>query len=338
MVVKRKVASCLASVLFLLSLTPSMMAQRTQIRGFVDVLSSVQDGKVSFGFGEQDLFITSELNDRISFLGESVFKWTPQTPTQFSVSVERVIVKYNFAGNHNLLLGKGHTPLNYWNDNYHHGRVFFPTIDRPLLFGANIIPLHTTGVGVEGHDLGELRFGYDVMVGNGLGSSEVVDNDVFKSISAAVHIKPVDKLQIGISYYSDIISKGATIRGKVINWQVNQQLFSASIAHFGKKFELLAEGTFGFDRTDTTGTTQTFAGYVYAGYKITPKIIPYVRFDQLQFQNGEIYYTKDNTTAFVGGIRFVINYLAVVKVEYQHTRADLEGRQDKFTAQFAIGF
>ena len=338
MVVKRKVASCLASVLLFLSIYSPVAAQRTQIRGFVDVLSSVQDGKVSFGFGEQDLFITSELNDRISFLGESVFKWTPQTPTQFSVSVERVIIKYNFVGNHNLLLGKGHTPLNYWNDNYHHGRVFFPTIDRPLLFAANIIPLHTTGIGVEGHDLGELRFGYDAMVGNGLGSAEVADNDAFKSLSLAVHIKPFDKLQIGASYYSDIISKGSTIRGKTINWQVNQQLFGGSVAYFGKKFELLAEGTFGFDRTDTTGTTQTFAGYLYAGYKVTPKIIPYVRFDRLQFQDGEIYFAKDNTTSFVGGIRFVINYLAVVKLEYQHTDAEVEGRQDKFTAQFAIGF
>ena len=61
MIVKRKVASYLAIIVALHLLAISSMAQRTQIRGFIDALTSVQDGKVSFGFGEQDLFITSEL-------------------------------------------------------------------------------------------------------------------------------------------------------------------------------------------------------------------------------------------------------------------------------------
>src|SRR4029079_917110 len=126
-------------------------------------------------------------NDRLSFLGESVFKYTPSSPTEFSVSIERVVIKYNFYGNNNLLIGKHHTPLNYWNDTYHHGRLFFPTINRPLLFAAEIIPLHTTGISLQGQNLGSLKFGYDLMVGNGLGSSNVTDNDKHKSVTAAVH-------------------------------------------------------------------------------------------------------------------------------------------------------
>lgn len=338
MTVKRKVASYLASVIFLHLLSISVMGQRTQIRGFIDALTTLQDKKVSFGFGEQDLFITSELNDRLSFLGESVFKYTPSTPTEFSVSIERVVIKYNFYGNNNLLIGKHHTPLNYWNDTYHHGRVFFPTIERPLLFAANIIPLHTTGIGVQGHDFGKLRFGYDFMVGNGLGSGEVSDNDKNKSISAAVHIKPIEKLRIGVSYYYDVISKGADVHERIIDWQVNQQLFTGSVAYFGRKFELLAESTVGYNKTDTTGSKQTIASYIYGGYRITEKIIPYFRWDDLHYQDGEIYYIKNNTTSIVGGIRFQINYLAAVKLEYQHINAEIEGRIDKFTAQFAIGF
>src|ERR1700709_150472 len=101
--------------------TAKTTAQSTQIKGFVDVGSSYDTKKVSFGFSEQDLFITSALNDRISFLGESVFKYAPSSPTEFSVSIERVIINYNIKRNHNLILGKIHTPLNYWNDTYHHG-------------------------------------------------------------------------------------------------------------------------------------------------------------------------------------------------------------------------
>jgi hypothetical protein len=331
-----------ATIILLLALAgfsfSSSFAQTTQIRGFIDGLISYQNGKASFGFGEQDLFITSELHDRISFLGESVFKYTPSSPTEFSVSIERVVIKFNLAGNHNLLIGKHHTPLNYWNDTYHHGRVFFPTIERPLLFAANIIPLHTTGASIQGHDLGKLKFGYDFMVGNGLGSSEIEDNDKHKSVTAAIHIKPVDKLRIGISYYHDVISKGARVHEKIIDWRVNQTLLTGSLAYFGKKFELLAEGTLGINKTDTTGSRQTLASYLYTGYRISEKITPYVRLDNLNFQEGEIYFTKDNTASVVAGIRYNINYLTVVKLEYQHQHSSLQGNIDKVTAQFAIGF
>ncbi|MDB5241687.1 MAG: hypothetical protein JWP57_2312, partial [Spirosoma sp.] len=114
-------------------------AQRTQIRGFVDALTYYQNDKLNFSFGEQDLFITSEINERLSFLGETVFKYSPNSPTLFDISIERVILKYNYAGNHSILIGKHHTPVNYWNDTYHHGRVFFPTIERPLVFSQGII-------------------------------------------------------------------------------------------------------------------------------------------------------------------------------------------------------
>jgi hypothetical protein len=313
-------------------------SQETQIKGFVDVLAGYDNKKVTFGFDEQDLFITSVINDRISFLGESVFKYTPTTPTEFSVSVERIIIKYNIAGNHDLIMGKIHTPLNYWNDTYHHGRVFFPTIDRPLLFAANIIPLHTVGLGVQGHDFGKLKFGYDLFVGNGIGSSAIVDNDNNKSLTAAIHIKPADRLRIGISFYNDVISSGADVEGKIINWKVNQHLYSASVARFGKKFEILAESTAGVNHTDTTGSKTTFASYVYAGYHVTEKFIPYLRYDNINYQQGEVYYTKNNISSFIAGLRYEINYLAVVKLEYQYQHSELLNNTNKVTAQFAIGF
>ena len=110
MIEKRKIFIFFAIFLSCVCFSFKSFSQKTQIRGFMDLSTSLEDNKVSFGFGEQDLFITSELSDRFSFLGETVFKFTPSTPTTFSVSIERVIVKYNFAGNHNLLIGKHHTP------------------------------------------------------------------------------------------------------------------------------------------------------------------------------------------------------------------------------------
>jgi hypothetical protein len=328
-------------VLLILShCTCKLFAQNTQIRGFIDGTSTYQKGQVSFGFEEQDLFITSQLNDRISFLGESVFKFSPSSSTDFDVSIERVVFKYNYAGNNNLLFGKHHTPINYWNDTYHHGRVFFPTIYRPLLFDANIIPLHTTGISLQGQNLGDLKFGYDLMVGNGLGSADIQDNDKTKSVTAAIHFKPVEGLRIGTSYYHDIVSKGAIVHGstQAIKHQVNQNLFTGSVAYFGKKFEVLAETTLAHNHTDTTGTKRTTASYIYAGVRVTNKLVPYAKVERLNYQQGEIYYLKDNTTSFIGGIRYEINYLAVIKLEYEHDNREIAGRLNRVTAQFAIGF
>lgn len=320
--------------------TNKLFAQSTQIRGFIDGTATYQKGQTSFGFEEQDLFITSQITDRISFLGESVFKFSPGSPTDFDVSIERVIFKYNYSGNNNLLFGKHHTPINYWNDTYHHGRVFYPTIYRPLLFDANIIPLHTTGVSLQGQNLGDLRFGYDLMIGNGLGSSDVADNDKAKSITAAIHFKPIDGLRIGTSFYHDNVSKGAMVHGftEPAKYAVTQNLYTGSIAYFGKKFELLAESTLANNHTDTTGNKLTAASYVYAGVRFFDKLVPYAKVERISYQPGEVYYVPDNTKSYIAGIRYEITYLAVIKLEYEHDIRAIEGRINRVTAQFAIGF
>ena len=121
-------------------------------------------------------------------------------------------------------------------------------------------------------------------------------------------------------------------------FNVSQNLFTGSAAYFGKKFEVLAEGTLCNNKTDTTGLTNSLASYIYTGYKITEKIIPYIRLDNLNYDRREIYYNKNNITSIVAGMRYQINYLAVIKLEYQHQHAQTEGNTDKVTAQFAIGF
>ncbi len=73
------------------SIGQNSILQNTHIRGFMEVDASYHDHKVSFGFGEQDLFITSQLTDRFSFLGEAVFKYDSTPATEFGVSIERSV-------------------------------------------------------------------------------------------------------------------------------------------------------------------------------------------------------------------------------------------------------
>lgn len=319
-------------------LNSSVYAQKTKIRGFADVSGFYQDDKLSFGIGEFDLFFTSELSDRISFLGEVVFKYSPNSSSHFTVGVERVIIDYNYSGNHSLLFGKHHTPINYWNDTYHHGRVFFPTIRRPILFYEGIIPIHTTGVAAQGLNLGNLRFGYNLMIGNGLGSGELVDNDKYKSVTATAHIKPWENFQVRASFYSDVISEGAEIHGEIIEEKVNQQMFTGSIIYFGNRFEFLAESSFINNKTESLGSVNSLASYVYGGVIINEKWIPYFRYDNLTFENEEPYFHNEDINSMILGLRYEINYLIVVKLEYEYIKRDFSGTDNIVTAQFAIGF
>lgn len=162
-----------------------------------------------FSIGEHDMFVTARISDRISFLSETVVGPASSHGhgaggDGFMASIERARIKFDYAPNHSVIVGKMHTPVNYWNDTYHHGRLFFPTIDRPSSFGL-VMPIHTLGVRLQGQNIGDLNFGYDVVAGNGLSSSDAGDDDISKSLTAAVHIKPFDDSRFGVSYYMDNI-------------------------------------------------------------------------------------------------------------------------------------
>lgn len=327
----------LHTTLFLmLFITFNVNAQKTKIRGFMDINSTYNsvNGTASFGLGEQDLFITTDISDRLSFLGESVFKYSATSTSKFNVSLERAVFKYNFKGNHNFVAGKFHTPVNYWNDSYHHGRVFFPTIGRPELFNQKIIPIHTTGIGMMGENFGKLKMGYNLMIGNGLGSTDIKDNDRFKSYTIAGHMKPIEYLRIGMSAYIDKITDGS----KKSNEDVSQQVYSVSVAYFNK-FEFLGEMAYTNNSTDSLGRQSTIAAYIYMGYKIKDMIVPYVRLDYIGFGEQDMYYVHNKTNSYTIGVRYEINYLTALKFEYNYKLTELANTAGQtFNLQLALGF
>ncbi len=322
----------------------AQIKDKTVIRGFIDIGTNYdyEKERLNFQFGEQDLFITSDLSDKISFLGESVLKYSPTSPTKFDISLERAIFKYNYFKNHNFFAGKVHTAINYWNDTYHHGRLFFPTVGRPELFNQNIISLHTTGFGLSGQDLGNLKIGYTIMVGNGLGSTDLADNNAEKCYVFALNFKPIDGLRLGGSVYLDKIDGVVHDHGGGVKQvhNVNQGLYSGSIAYFKKKIEFLAEASSCQNATDSIGVKTTYAAYGYFGFRIKDAFVPYVRYDNVDYQKGEMYFTGVNTEMFTVGLRYEVNYLTTIKLEYQYKKAGTTNLifTNNFFVQFAIGF
>ena len=211
----------------------------------------------------------------------------------YKVSLERARLKYEYREWLSVIVGKMHTPVNYWNDVYHHGRLWFPVIDRPRSFGTSI-PIHTLGLRLQGQNIGKLKFGYDLVVGNGMSSNDVTDGSGQKSVTAAVHIKPEKRTRISLSAYRDVIygnSVGAHAghsgpfhynMGEVGYYPVDLDfdLYCFSVYRNKGKWEVLLETS--LNRTglsdsndpalvgelDTLGTSTNATLFFYAGHKV----------------------------------------------------------------------
>ena len=186
------------------------------------------------------------------------------------------------------------------------------------------------------------------MLGNGLGSGDIADNNPFKSLTAAVHLKPADGLRFGASLYHDVISKGSRVHNHstgtstVALARIRQSIMTGSVSYndslFSKKYELLAESSMALNRSDSLGTQNVVASYVYAGLRLTDKIIPYGRVDDIRYHRQEVYFHDHAVQSFVGGLRYELSYLAVFKLEYQHTRHPHMAGADRMIFQVAVGF
>ena len=309
----------------------SAQKPETQLNGFghLEFTLNQQDETNSyFTIGEHDFFVTSKLRKNISFLGEYVFRFGSGS---YLPSIERSLIKFNYKGNHSIIAGKLHTPVNYWNDTYHHGRLFFPTIDRPLAF-TYFIPLHTLGVQLQGQNLGKLNFGYDVVVGNGIQSTDVKQNDPQFSVTAAVHIKPVDNLRIGLAYNKDYLSTNTPgvhsghlpiyqhYSGPIYSGAVDFQLGTFSLAYFADKFEFLSESSMNVTRTDSLGQANNFSSFLYSGYRLKDHHVPFLFADYVYVAENDLYTHQLEIIKFGLGYKYEFNHLINVKTifEYEH--------------------
>jgi hypothetical protein len=308
--------------------------RQTQFNGFGHLgfyFDRDEDGRhASFAIGEHDFFVTSSLSDKITFIGEYVIRFNGKSATNFLPSIERSLVKFNYVNNHSVIVGKVHTPVNYWNDVYHHGRVFFPVIDRPMSF-SYFVPLHTLGVQMQGQNLGKLNFGYDFMLGNGISSTDVYHDSVIPSITGSVHIRPKEGMRIGVSYYWDDlhentpgIHSGHTTSIVIPDAQKYQgpvkfRLASFSFAQFGEKFEFLNETAYNRSITDSTGIANNFSQFTYAGLNVTENSTPYFLVDYIKVAQNDIHvYPLDKLMVAIG-YRYSFSYLLNVKVQLEKT-------------------
>lgn len=306
----------------------------------MDLGIKYENDTASFNLGQLNSYITSEITDRISFLSETTFTFKG-AEAELEVEVERVIIKYQVDNYFNLHIGLHHTPIGYWNTAYHHGTVLQPTINRPLVFSfGGMFPIHAAGLLLSGDFIGKNKFGYDVMISNGIGSTNLNDNDRFKSITMSIHAAPIEGLRVGLSNYLDRIASGVINKqGTALINRVNQNLITGSLIYLNnnKPYEFISEYVSVQNKIDSENKFNSNSGFVYAGYKLE-NWVPYYRFDFLYIDNNDPYYITDDKESHIIGIRYSFSFISNIKFEHHINKSEQIGTTNLTMLQFAIGF
>lgn len=325
-------------------------AQQTQIKGFVDTQEALVDsaGTKTHGFalGQFDLFITSQINDKTTFLGETVFEWD-DSKQAFIVDVERIVIRYSVNNLLNLSTGKFHTPFGYWNSAYHHGALIQPTIQRPNIIRfedeGGFLPVHQVGVQLDGSGLTNANLGYNFFVSNGQAegnSGGTFNNKGSVAISGALNAEPISNLKLIVSAFNNTVPAGTvTYQNRILTENSNYTMLNASVAYFfgSLPIEFAAEYYNITNTMSTSGTSKLNGFFGYAGFTKF-KIKPYLLYNSIQFQQGEKYFNANNLKGITGGVRYNFDPKAVVKLEYTSETTELTKTQSILRLQVAIGF
>ena len=112
-----------------------------------------QGGNSTFALGIMDLFVTSQISEKFSYLSEIGFEADPSS-NGIGVDLERAQITFMQGPRFSLSAGRTHAMLGYYNTAFHHGTWFQTAIDRPRIFefedSGGPLPIHNVGVSAMG--------------------------------------------------------------------------------------------------------------------------------------------------------------------------------------------
>lgn len=270
--------------------------------------------------GETSIFVVGRLSDRLSVLTEVTA--LPKKYRQDTIKVERLSLRFELSEKHSLHLGKMHTPVNYWNDTFHHGRYFFPTIDRPLVF-KNFIPIHDIGLRFSGNRLGKYGFFYDVVLGSGKSAGNKAFANGLKSLTVALGMRPIENLEIRTSIYRDTLLDHASQPGhsgstNLRNTDLRYSFWSGSIHYENSTMTALGEVSSG--STDSAGSNH--AAYLFFGWKWRSQIMPFLFADNLSVDAQDEHFRTGTQRRFGVGLQYMISERSDLKIEIATNRSN----------------
>jgi hypothetical protein len=329
-----------------------------RIRGFGDVSLHGSDQKgstTSFGLGQLNLFVTSDISEKFKFLGEIVFESGPDTfygvpggrTNEVGVDVERYLLQYSYNDYFNLAVGRYHTAIGFYNTAYHHSTWFQTTTGRPLLFQfedtGGLLPIHNVGVSASGRiPSGALGLHYVAEVGNGRASrlalEEPVQNEVdennHKAFNLALFARPeaVHGLQLGFSGYHDLLTPVGLP-------PVGQTILAAHAVYMVPTFEWLNEAV--VIRHSPQGSSHVFQtpGFYSQISKRFGSYRPYLRYQYVNASNSDPIFPDVRLRAGPSvGVRYDPAESVALKLQYDYTTLRQQPGNNALTVQLGFTF
>jgi hypothetical protein len=301
-----------------------------------------QGGNSTFALGIMDLFITSKISDRFSYLSEVGFEANPAA-NGIGVDLERAQINFTLNDYFTLAAGRTHAMLGYYNTAFHHGTWFQTTIDRPHIFqfedSGGPLPIHNVGVAAMGAiPSGGLGLHWFAEAGNGkqtysleanVTPANVLADHTGKSTNIGLLARPpaIAGLQAGFDWYQAALvpvvsllpgygTPAFAFPDAVAYYK--QNIFIGHVIYITPRFEFMAEDA--EIRDLPRGSPLPL--YTSGGYAQISKAFrnyrPYFRY---QWLNPNF---RDPNNAWVGrwvgpeaGLRVDVNPFVAFKVEYE---------------------
>jgi len=253
----------------------------------------------SFTAAALELFPTATV-DRASFLAELMAE--AGEDNVLVMDLERVQVAYLFADWLRIRAGRMHTAFGFYNDAYHHAKLFQLTTERPQLVSfeddGGLLAAHLVGVGFDGQfPLGEaLDLHYDIEAGNGRGNivDEVAIAQAKKSnkmFNFRLRLLPsfLEGLIVGASFTIDEIPPALPPESPTappppgIPHRMRELVFGPHVAYREHHVHVIAEGAAIFHKEEVTNLEyRHYGGFVELGYAFGD-FLPYARYEHIKF-------------------------------------------------------
>jgi len=300
----------------------------------------------NFYTGDFSLFLTSRINDKASVLSEITFSEQPEQ--LFQVDLERVLFKYDYSDHLRMSFGRYQTGIGYYNTQYHGGRWFLTTVDRPLIteYAHDGGPLPTQAVGISTTGLipsGKLGLNYILEYGSSDtnrprvdGSPGGDDESNGNHVNIGLFARPdaIPGLQIGGSFYHDNISNVDLHE----SGRFGQTIVNAHVVYVGHGIEFLNEGFLIRHAEEHTTTVFNMPGFYSQFSKRLGHARPFFRYQYLNMNPNSIFEDILLRCGPSFGVRYDLNDNIALKTQLDHThrkgKPNLNGLQLQLTFAF----
>jgi len=278
-----------------------------------------------------DLFGVGQVG-RLEILGEALLTTGEQ-------EIERAQIGWQ-TNDATVWLGRFHTPIGFWNTEYHHGAFLQPTIRRPGLVSfeddGGVLPMHITGLLLQGsRSMGNRGFSYDLAAGlgpeydpteQGLEPLNLLhprdgDQDSILSIRLAYQSEPFGSNQIGLFATTTHIPVADTaadeleqlVVGSFVRWEWAPLTVTSELYYIRTKLDL-ATGP---------GTAKMASGYTLVDYALNGDWSLYAQAEYTREKSGPSFLAlapEFEQSGGLAGIRFQFLKNQILKLEVARHR------------------